>query len=159
MAKKTKTSYNDRTDLQKLKAQWTKISAILDREHEWSAAIVRAATAAEIAANVAIRKRFETETEFSPEFVNSLLRWANGLDGKFNRLLIPSEPDEARRKTLSSLKKKVEKLNDKRNKIVHAGTFANKSEARELINVAREIVMALVIPWEPAFTLDGEENT
>ena len=69
-----KTPYDDRDDLEKLRSQWKKIDGILERRKEWSAAIVRAATAAEIAANIAIRKRFESESEFSSEFVDSLLR-------------------------------------------------------------------------------------
>ena len=154
-----KTPYDDRDDLEKLRSQWKKIDGILERRKEWSAAIVRAATAAEIAANIAIRKRFESESEFSPEFVNSLLRWANGIDGKFGRLIIPAERDEVRKKALGKLKKRSERLNKKRNAIVHQGAFASKREMRELINLSREIVNELVIPWEPEFVLGGEELT
>ena len=154
-----KTSYDDRDDLEKLQSQWKKIDGILERRKEWSAAIVRAATAAEIAANIAIRKRFESESEFSPEFVDSLLRWANGIDGKFGRLIIPAERDEVRKKALDKLRKRSERLNKKRNAIVHQGAFASKREMRELVNLSREIVNELVIPWEPEFVLGGEELT
>lgn len=152
-----RTDYDDRTDIEKLQSQWNKISGIFDRDHEWSAAIVRAATSAEIAANIAIRKRFEAASTFSPEFVNSLLIWANGLDGKFKRLIIESEPDANRRRELQALKRRAEKLNDKRNAIVHRGAFASKNEAREFVVLAREVVLALVTPWEPGFTLDEIE--
>lgn len=155
----TKTPYDDRDDLEKLQSQWNKINAIIDREHEWSAAIVRAATAAEIAANIAIRKRFEQKSEFSPEFVSSLLIWANGIEGKFNRLIIQGEQDNKRRKALQALKKRAEELNKKRNAIVHRGAFANESEARALIDLARELVNALVRPWEPTFRLGGKKLT
>lgn len=152
-----KTPYDDREDLEKLQTQWKKIEGIIERRKEWSTAIVRAATAAEIAANIAIRKRFEGESEFSPEFVDSLLRWANGIDGKFGRLIIPAEQDETRKKALGKLKKRSERLNKKRNAIVHQGAFANKREMRELVNLSREIVNALVTPWEPTFVLGGEK--
>ncbi len=153
----TKTPYDDRDDLEKLRSQWKKIDGIIDRQKEWSAAIVRAATAAEIAANIAIRKRFEQESEFAPEFVNSLLIWANGIEGKFNRLIIPAERDDAKRKALKALKKRAVRLNKKRNSIVHRGEFASKREMRELVDLAREIVNALVIPWEPTFRLGGRK--
>ncbi|GAA3787622.1 hypothetical protein AAG593_14835 [Citromicrobium bathyomarinum] len=154
-----KTPYDDRDDLEKLRSQWKKIDGILERRKEWSAAIVRAATAAEIAANIAIRKRFESESKFSSEFVDSLLRWANGIDGKFGRLIIPAERDEVRKKALGKLKKRSERLNKKRNAIVHQGAFASKREMRELVNLSREIVNELVIPWEPEFVLGGEKLT
>jgi hypothetical protein len=46
-------SYQERTDLQKIQSQWNKPGGLHSRE-EWSAAIVRTATAAEIAASFAI---------------------------------------------------------------------------------------------------------
>ncbi|WP_417818864.1 hypothetical protein [Tritonibacter scottomollicae] len=155
----SKVPYDDREDLEKLRSQWKKIDGIVERQKEWSAAIVRAATAAEIAANIAIRKRFESESEFSPEFVDSLLIWANGIEGKFSRLIIPAERDEARKKALGTLKKRAERLNKKRNAIVHRGAFATKREMRELVDLAREIVGALVTPWEPTFRLGGKKLT
>jgi hypothetical protein len=45
-----KKPYSERTDLEKIKSQWKKTTGFLERG-EWSSAIVRAATAAEIAAN------------------------------------------------------------------------------------------------------------
>ncbi|UYV16008.1 hypothetical protein [Porphyrobacter sp. ULC335] len=155
----SKKPYDDREDLEKLRSQWKKIDGIIERQKEWSAAIVRAATAAEIAANIAIRKRFEIESEFSPEFIDSLLIWANGIEGKFNRLIIPAERDEAQRKALRSLKKRAERLNKKRNAIVHRGAFATEREMREFVDLAREIVGALVTPWEPTFKLGGQKLT
>lgn len=147
----TKTPYDDREDIEKLLSQWRKIDGIIDRQKEWSAAIVRAATAAEIAANIAIRKRFEQESEFAPEFVDSLLIWANGIEGKFHRLIIPAERDNAKRKELQVLKKRAARLNKKRNGIVHSGKFASKREMHEIVDLAREIVNALVIPWDSTF--------
>ena len=72
-----KTPYQEHTDLKKIQKQWHKLTGLHSRE-EWSAAIVRAATAAELAANFAIRAEFTARSEFDADFVNSLLRWANG---------------------------------------------------------------------------------
>ena len=149
-------AYDDRTDLAKLATQWNKIHGILDRGKEWSGAIVRAATAAEIAANIAIRKRFAAESQFEASFVNSLLVWANGLDGKLQRLIIPSEKDQAKRDALNKLRTDINPLNRKRNEIVHQGAFADEREAREIIEIARIAVLMLVTPWEPAFAFDPQ---
>lgn len=82
MSIKLNVSYNDRSDLDKLQSQWNKINGILAREREWSFAIIRAATAAEIAANIAVRQTFSLNSKFSGDFIDSLLIWANGIDGK-----------------------------------------------------------------------------
>lgn len=149
-----KKPYDDRSDLEKLHSQWRKIQGIFERKQEWSAAIVRAATAMEIAANIAIRKRFEADSAFSAEFVDNLLVWANGIDGKFKKLIIPSEKDEERRKALIALKTTVEKLNKERNAIVHRGSFSSAAEATEFVKLARKVALKLVQPWEPTFTLE-----
>jgi len=49
--------YEERTDLEKCQSQWTKLQGLHSLE-KWSAAIVRAATAAEFAADFAIRSEF-----------------------------------------------------------------------------------------------------
>lgn len=146
--------YDDRSDVEKLRSQWRKVQGIFQRKNEWSAAIVRAGTAMEIAANIAIRKRFEADSKFSAEFVNTLLIWANGIDGKFKKLIIPSETDPKRRKALNALKATVERLNQERNAIVHKGAFSNATEATEFVRLARKISLKLIEPWEPDFKLE-----
>jgi hypothetical protein len=73
--------YQERTDLEKCQSQWTKLQGLHSLE-EWSAAIVRAAIAAETTANFAIRSEFKGQGQLSKGFVDSLLKWANGLQGK-----------------------------------------------------------------------------
>jgi hypothetical protein len=53
---KSKKPYDERSDLEKLRSQWTKLSGLHLRD-EPSAAIVRCATAAEIAANLLLTVR------------------------------------------------------------------------------------------------------
>ena len=65
-------AYEDRTDLEKIQSQWHKITGLHTRD-EWSAAVVRAATAAELAANFAIREEFKARSNFDAQFVDSLL--------------------------------------------------------------------------------------
>ena len=157
MGGKSKAPYNDRSDLEKLQSQWNKINGIMAREREWSAAIVRAATAAEIAANVAVRQTFSLRSSFSEDFIDSLLVWANGMDGKLKRLLIPSASDQNHLKALKAICRDVERLNQKRNSIVHRGEFAAETEAREFIALARNIIEGLVKPYEPTFVLTDKE--
>ncbi len=149
----TESKYEALTDLQKLSKQWRKLSGLHTRE-EWSAAIVRAATAAEIAANLAIRREFETASTFDAGFVNSLLRWANGLSGKLERLLIPISADaKAKSKTIKSLTAIAREINLKRNAIAHQGEFCNEDEAREVILNAKRFITTLVQLYEPSFQL------
>lgn len=86
----SKKSYEQRSDVDNIQSQWYKLTGLHSPE-EWSAAVVRAATAAEIAANFAVRQEFKARSKFDGNFINSLLRWANGLDGKLNRLLFPND--------------------------------------------------------------------
>jgi hypothetical protein len=146
------TPYDDRTDVDKLQTQWNKISGHRSRK-DWSAAIVRAATAAEIAANIAVRKRFEVDSQFSPEFVNGMLEWANGIKGKFSRLIVPSEKDKDRKKELKALEAIADKINGKRNAIVHRGVFAEEPEMNEVVGWARQIIDGLIRPYHPGFVL------
>src|SRR4051812_16358167 len=83
-----KKPYEERTDLERLHSQWKKLSGLHSRE-EWSAAIVRAATAAEIAANYAVRREFASRGQQDQVLIDSFLKWANGLAGKLDRLLLP----------------------------------------------------------------------
>ncbi|RWC46103.1 MAG: hypothetical protein EOS55_18305 [Mesorhizobium sp.] len=146
------TPYNDRSDIDKLQSQWNKIAGHRSRR-DWSAAIVRAATAAEIAANIAVRKRFEAESQFSPEFVNGLLEWANGIKGKFSRLLVPSTKDKDRKKELKALEAIADRINGKRNAIVHQGAFAEEPDAIEVVGWAGQVIDGLVLPHHPGFVL------
>ena len=85
---KRKTPYNERSDLEKLQAQWNKLSGLHLRDDP-SAAIVRCATAVEIAANYAIRHEWVRQTEFDASIVDQFMLWANGLRGKIERLFVP----------------------------------------------------------------------
>ena len=145
--------YEQRSDVEKLQSQWHKLSGLHTRE-EWSAAIVRSATAAEIAANFAIRTEFAARSQFEAAFVDALLIWANGLAGKLDRLLIPlSEPDEKKKKKLKALKSLAATINKKRNAVAHQGEFCNEAEAKEAIGAAKEFITSLVQIYEPNFAL------
>jgi len=115
--------------------------------------MVRAATAAEIAANYAIRREFAARSKFNKDFVDKLLRWANGIEGKLTRLLAPLHTGGKHDKTVSALKKLTEDLNLKRNEIVHSGHFMNREEAENFIANAKTFIETLVKLYEPNFIL------
>jgi hypothetical protein len=147
-----KTPYWDRSELDRIQTQWHKLTGLHSRE-EWSAAIVRAATTAELAANFAIRAEFSARSQFGAEFVNSLLRWANGLAGKTDRLLIPLTAGQEKGEAVKTLKPMSETINAKRNSIAHQGEFCNAAEAKAIIEQTKTYVETLVQLYEPEFVL------
>lgn len=154
----TKKSYAELTDLEKLQKQWHKLSGLHTRE-EWSSAIVRAATAAEIAANFAVRKEFAARSELDADFVNSLLRWSNGLAGKLDRLLIPlSAKNAMKQKKMKQLKSLAEKVNSKRNAIAHQGEFCNEDEAKVHIKYAHSFITILIGFYDEQFVLKDRKR-
>lgn len=150
--KLNKKAYSQRTDIEKISSQFTKLDGLHSRE-EWSAAVVRAATAAEIAANFAIRKEFEANSQFDEKLVNHFLKWANGIDGKLNRLLLPMVEGQNKLEHIEKICKSAKTINDKRNGIVHRGEFCDKKEAIKLINLSKNFVIILVSQYESNFDL------
>jgi hypothetical protein len=148
-----KKKYEELTDLEKIQKQWHKLFGLHTRE-EWSAAIVRTATAAEIAANFAIRSEFLSRSQLDSQFVDSMLRWANGLAGKFDRLLVPlSVSDPAKKTAMKKLNTIAKEISDKRNAVVHQGEFCNEIEAKKIISKTEEFITTLVKLYDPAFQL------
>jgi hypothetical protein len=145
--------YQELTDIENLQKQWHKLSGLQSRK-EWSAAIVRAATAAELAANHAIRAEFAARSQFDGAFVNSLLKWANGLSGKLRNLVVPLViTDPAKRGAMAALQTLADRVNAKRNAIAHQGEFCNEQEASDAIVDAGNFITGLVTLYEPQFKL------
>ncbi|TWO78957.1 hypothetical protein CBW56_17210 [Denitratisoma oestradiolicum] len=128
----------------------------LHTREEWSAAVVRAATAAEISANLAIRREFSTRSQFDEKLVNSFLKWANGLDGKMSKLLLPLLEGQEHHAAVSRLYRLAKAVNEKRNAIAHRGEFCNEAEASAVVAKSKEFVLGLVRLYEPNFTLRDE---
>ena len=152
-----KAAYENRTDLEKIQAQWHKLTGLHDR-FEWSSAIVRAATAAELAANYAIREEFSTRSKFDAAFVDSLLLWANGLAGKMDKLLIPLSAGKKRSKKLKALRAVSTEINRMRNSIAHQGSFANEGEAKAAVERTRTFIETLVALYTEGFVLKDHKR-
>lgn len=153
-----KVPYKERTDLEKLQAQWNKLSGLHLRD-EPSAAIVRCATAAEIAANYAIRHEFAQKSELEAEVVDKFLVWANGLKGKMDRLFVPLHfVGDEKHATAKALKASAEKINDVRNDVVHRGRFSNAKEAKAVIAEAKQFIDTIVGLSVPGFDIQDRER-
>lgn len=146
------TPYEQRSDIDKIQSQWTKLNGHQNRT-DWSAAVVRAATACEIAVNLAIRREFSDRSAFGAEFVDSLLLWSNGLAGKVSKLLLPMLQGEGRQDVIKELCKLADRINGKRNMIAHRGEFCSEQESTELISQCEKFVVGLVKLYQPDFEL------
>ena len=152
MSKKQRKPYSERTDIEKIKSNWTKTWGLYGRE-EWSGAIVRAATAVEIAATLVIREELQVKRNLEKSFVDSLLIWANGIQGKLDRLILPSVKGSTKDKAFTAIKSKISNINKERNTIVHSGQFKKSETATRIIKLSKEVIEALVQPYSKGFTL------
>ncbi len=144
--------YEKRTDLEKCQSQWWKLQGLHTRE-EWSAALVRAATAAKIAANYVLRDEFRLQSELSARVIDKFLLWANGLAGKIDHLLVPLSEGTPRAHKIVKLRSLASEINKTRNAVVHRGEFRDEDEATEAIAKTKLFIEGLVRLYEPAFKL------
>lgn len=142
MAKLSDIPYEERTDNQRLESNWRKARGLFKRG-DYSASILRAATSAEIAANIYVRHFLISEHNLPASYVDSLLFSANGLDGKFKRLIRPAAEHRETWGQLKSVQKQIESLNEHRNRVAHAGYFKDKDEAKEAFASSLAIIQAL----------------
>jgi len=147
-----KPPYDQRTDIERLHSQWTKLTGLHSR-NEASAAIVRCATAAEIAANFAIRTEFSRRSQFDARIVDGFLTWANGLDGKMNRLILPICFNGVKSNVFKKLQTASKQIHEVRNEIVHRGIFADPQDAEVIVGLAREFIETLVHLYDETFRL------
>jgi len=152
--KKKRKPYSERSDIGKIKSNWNKTRGLYDRG-EWSGAIVRAATAVEIAANLVIREELQVNRKLEKDFVDNLLIWANGIQGKLDRLILPISKGSNKHKIFTTAKIKIASINKERNSIAHSGQFKKKSTARHIISVSKEVIEILVQQYSADFSLNA----
>ena len=152
-SKRSRTRYSERSDIEKIESNWNKIGGLVDRE-EWSSAVVRAATATEIAANLVVREELIESRKIEKEFVDHLLKWANGLQGKFDKLILPITKGESYHGDFKKLKARATEINNERNLVVHTGSFKKKSTAKKIVGEAREVILGLTEPYYEGFDLE-----
>lgn len=142
MSKNKKPPYQERSDIDKIKSNWNKVCGLFEKR-EWSSVIIRAVTASEIAANLAIRAELQNKRNLESKFVDSLLIWANGIQGKFERLLLPVTKGTKFHVTLKSIQKKVTEINRERNSVAHSGEFRKKQLLERLLKRPKKLLKLL----------------
>ena len=140
--RKSKIPYDERSDDEKLESNWKKAKAQFDRK-DWSASVLRAATTVEISANIYIRSFLIDGYDLPSTFVDALLLSANGIDGKFRRLVKPAAEVDGTWKEISKIQKKIEGINKQRNSVAHAGKFKNRPDAKAVFQNALEVISTL----------------
>ena len=105
MSEKSKVPYTKRSDIEKIKSNWGKASLLFERKY--APAIIKAVTATELAANFVIRQELEVRMKVEVRFVNHLLRWANGMQGKLDELILPICKGTDKSEVFVSLKDKI----------------------------------------------------
>lgn len=144
--------YSERSDIEKVEANWTKTLGLFARR-EYSLSIVRAAVTAELALNYVIRQELHERHKLPLVFVDKHLKWANGIKGKLERLYLPilkgTQLEARARDTATAL----EKLNAQRNAIAHRGEFREKQTAQEFLEVAEKEITSLVTEYNKTFVL------
>lgn len=87
-----------------------------------------------------------------------MLKWANGLDGKLNRLLLPLPARKEKKDALKKLNLRAREINKKRNEVAHSGHFMNENEAREVLTVSCAFIDTLVSIYYPNYLVDDAAN-
>jgi len=149
-----KPPYAARSDAEKIRSQWAKLSG-LHKRNEPSAAIVRAATAAELSVNLAIRAEFAAQSKLSSATIDAMMKKANGLWGKMAGLLLPLVIDRPNEKAVNRLCNASSEINKDRNNIVHSGLFSNRADALKVIERCRRFSNSLVQLYDPDFKLEA----
>lgn len=152
MKTRKKKPYSQRTDAQEIRTNWFKALGLFDRG-DTSACIVRAATCVELAANLVIRRQLQDKHQLPSGFVDHLLKWSNGIWGKYQHILLPLFEGTSRIKPLKALRSSIEFVNGERNSIVHSGKFTGDLTAREILREARKVVLVLIRRYEKNFDL------
>lgn len=150
--KSNKKPYDDRTHVEKIQSNWKKTCGLYLRG-EHSMAVIRAATTVELAANLVIREELENGQKLPKDFVDHLMKWANGLVGKLDKLIIPITKDTKKGQVFKSVKKQISDINTQRNGIAHRGEFKIRKTSNRIIEEARNIIQTLVQQYDNNFTI------
>jgi hypothetical protein len=150
---KKRKPYSERSDIDKIESNWKKACGFFDRG-EWSGAVMRAATACEIAANLAIREELQVKRNLEKDFVDNLLLWANGIHNKFHKLLLPICKGSKKHKKFNDIRRIVNGINKERNSIAHSGHFKNESTSKRILKESKQVIQIIVREYQSGFKLN-----
>lgn len=150
--KRKRKPYSERTDLERIRSNWRKMEGLYHKE-EWSSVVIRSAIATEIAINLVIREELTNKRKLEKDFVDSLLIWANGIQGKVTRLIRPllTNPEDTR--VFRDLSSMINDIKNERNSVAHSGQFKKKTTAIRIVNSSKEVIETLVGRYKGAFEL------
>lgn len=154
--KRARLPYDERSDEEKLRANWKKTLGLF-RRGEFSVAVIRAGTTLEIAANIVIRSELVQGAGLSQDFVDNMLKWANGLAGKMTKIIKPAVTGGPHEQAVRELTNDIAYVNRQRNDVAHSGQFRTKSSARRVLQRAHAAAIGLVRLYDPDFDLDPPE--
>ncbi|MGS4884962.1 hypothetical protein [Roseibium sp. MB-4] len=138
LTRKSKKPYSEAEDDEKVYRNWTKTLGLFERG-EYSAAVLRAAISLELMVNFAIREELVEEKGLPLDFVDKLLKDANGITRKYNGIFLPIMKEYEEYAILKSVwKNKIEKVNERRNRIAHGGEFDNKAPVLNLLTLTHD---------------------
>lgn len=143
-------SYDERLLVEKIQSNWTKTCGLYSRG-EHSMAVIRAATTVELAANLVVLEEFEKKSNLPPEFVDHLMKWANGLHGKLTKLILPICKGTNKEQKFKSIQSKVSDINEQRNSIAHRGEFKTKKTSSRVIKEAQQVIQVMVKVYDSTF--------
>lgn len=149
--------YDERTDVEKIQSNWTKTCGLFLRG-EHSMAVIRAATTVELATNLVVREELENGQNLPKEFVDHLLKWANGLVGKLDKLIIPITDGTDKGRVFKKVKTQISDINKQRNGVAHRGEFKIKKTSSRIIEEARTIIETLVQQYDSQFSIQAPDE-
>ena len=136
--------YSKATDDEKVSRNWNKAVGLYKRG-EYSVAIVRCGTCIELAINLGVRQELVVERDLPLQFVDRLLKSANGLTNKYQNIYLPIMAEYQEHDFLKQLwKNHIFKINSQRNRIVHSGEFRKKRVAQEVMEHTHEALQYLM---------------
>ncbi|MAE92704.1 MAG: hypothetical protein CMI67_24540 [Pelagibaca sp.] len=139
-----KKPYAEAEDDEKVARNWKKTIGLYQRG-EYSSATLRAAICMELMTNFAIRDELVTTKGLPIDFVNTLLKDANGIHRKFTGILLPIMEEYEEHPRLKQLwNGPIKRLNERRNKIAHGGEFDNGPSVKKLLDEAREAIVEVM---------------
>ena len=153
-----KKPYSEQSDAEKVISNWRKTRGLFKRG-EFSVAILRAATTAELMTNLAIRHELVQSKSLPMAFVDHLLVWANGISGKFHNLLLPVLEGAANYQSTKELSAAMKKVNEERNRVAHRGEFKKRSTAHDALVAAHKYISGLAATYAPTIQLLPPETS
>ena len=132
-SKKKKTPYSQASDDEKVARNWKKAIGLFERG-EYSVAVLRCGTCMELVVNFAVRQELVTDRGLPLQFVDSLLKNANGLRNKYQNIFLPIMAEYEQHDDLKNLwKTHIEEINKHRNAIAHSGEFRSRPIAEKVM--------------------------